>query len=473
MTLENIPSLLLVEDDPTLALTYESYLKSESYNVTTIDTGKAALAYLAAFRPIAVILDIHLPDMHDFQILRHIRKAYPQTPVVVITADSNPEMALGAIKEGAFDFIAKPFTKARLIVTLHKVLEHVALEREVREWRQCLGSSPYQGFIGNAPSMLAVYRIIDSVAASKASVFIIGESGTGKELAAQAIHKISPRHLAPFVAINCGAIPEHLMESTLFGHIKGAFTGAVADSLGATRKADGGTLFLDEIGELAPDLQVKLLRFLQSGEATPVGSDTTYHLDVRIIAATNRAPQEEIENGRLREDLFYRLHVVPLEMPPLRDRDEDILLLAEHFLLKLNAEEERDFVAFDPEVLSLFRKYDWPGNVRELENLIRSLVVLYRGPYVTPDMLPEKFLEKTRAPESSTSGNNTGSSGDGPKPTDDVVKPLWLSEKESILKALAFTNQDVAKAAALLEVSPSTLYRKLQAWNASDRKDGK
>jgi two-component system repressor protein LuxO len=461
---ETLPNILLVEDDPTLALTYEEYLRAEPYQVMTVATGKEALNVLAAFKPAAVVLDLHLPDMHDFQILKHLRKAYPKTPVIVITADSTPEIALEAMREGAFDFVAKPFSKARLIVTLNNALERVALEQEVLEWRRCLGSSPYRGFIGNAPSMLAVYRIIDSVAASKASVFITGESGTGKELAAHALHNASQRHLNPFVAINCGAIPATLMESTLFGHVKGAFTGTVADAQGAARRADGGTLFLDEVAELTPELQVKLLRFLQTGEMTPVGSNATIHVDVRIIAATNRKPQDEIKDGRLREDLFYRLHVVPLEMPPLRERDDDILLLADHFLTKYNAEEGKDFMAFTPEVFRVLRDYDWPGNVRELENVVRSIVVMYHGPYVGLDMLPEKLMARKTATGAPVSGPSSSASETQP-----TIQPLWRVEKEAILDALEVTHQDVAKAAALLEVSPSTLYRKLQAWKAAEK----
>lgn len=454
MSNSSVPSILLVEDDPVSAELYEAALRRENYFVVSAATGTEASSCLRQFRPAAMILDLHLPDANGIDILRESRATYPQMPVIVVTGDTSPQAALAAISEGACDFIQKPFSSARLTVTLRNALERVALEREVVEWRQALGQSNCHGFVGQSPAMLAVYRIIDSVAASKASVFITGESGTGKELAAQALHKGSPRRAKPFIAINCGAIPRELLESTLFGHMKGSFTGATADHVGAAKAADGGTLFLDEIGELPLDLQVKLLRFLQTGEIMPVGSNKAESVDVRIIAATNRKPREEVEQGRLREDLFYRLHVVPLEMPPLRERDDDVLLLSEHFLRLFSAEENKHFTALDPEVASLFRRYDWPGNVRQLENVLRAVVVMHEGSVVKPSMLPDSLQSSPLPARKITT-----------TPRETVpIKPLWLVEKEAILQALAYTMQDVSRAAAYLEVSPSTLYRKLQAW---------
>lgn len=467
MTFAPPQTILIVEDAISLAKTYEEYLQRENYNVITEYTGKSALACLNEFRPSAVILDLHLPDINGLEILRQTHAVHPNLPIIVVTADTSPKAAIAAMNEGAFDFILKPFSAARLTVTLRNALERLALEKELLEWRQVLGQNNYHGFIGQSGPMLAVYRVIESVAVSKASVFITGESGTGKDMAAQALHAASPRRANPFIAINCGAIPHDLLESTLFGHVKGAFTGAVSDHSGAAKNANGGTLFLDEVGEMPLELQVKLLRFLQTGEITPVGSTKTETVDVRIVAATNRNPQEDVKTGRLREDLYYRLHVVPLEMPPLRDRDDDILQLADYFLQKFCNEEGKMFTTFAPEVVQLFRRYDWPGNVRQLENVMRTIIVLHEGTVVLPAMLPEKLQQLSDINTNLTPKSLEPSAGKDLRTYS--VRPLWQVEKETILHTLNLTQQDVAKAAILLEVSPSTLYRKLQAWKTEAR----
>ena len=454
-------SILLVEDTLPLAQMYEGFLCAEGYGVTAKTMGLDAIAWLKEEKPAAVVLDLHLPDIHGLEVLEQAKKLYPELPIIVVTVNNSIDVAVEAMQRGAHDYIVKPFSSARLMATLRNALQHKALAREVAEWRQAVGCDHFHHFIGRSPPMQAVYRAIDAVAASKASVFLLGENGTGKEMAAQALHQAGPRRSKPFMAINCAAIPRELMESALFGHVKGAFTGAVSDFSGAARTAHGGTLFLDEICEMPIEMQTKLLRFVQSGEVMPVGGSRMEMVDVRIIAATNRNPQEEVAARRFREDLFYRLHIVPIEMPPLRDRGDDLDILASHFLARFNAEEGKKFTTLSPEVLALLRRYEWPGNVRQLENVIRNVVVLNAGSIVTQDMLPKdlkEFADKLVLPAANQ--NRVGIVN----VADARVKPLWLIEKSAILLALAEVGQDIPRAAALLEISPSTLYRKLQAW---------
>lgn len=458
------PHILLVEDNLPLAQTYAEYLKGDNATVHKVETGAAALQALASIPFAAAIFDVQLPDMSGIDILRQSRKLHPDLPVIIITAHGSINVAVEAMREGAFDFIVKPFPAARLRVTLKNALEHRALTAEVQQLREVVAPGSFYDFIGASAPMQAVYRTIDAVAASKASVFITGESGTGKELAAQAIHKASPRRAAAFVALNCGAIPRELLESHIFGHIKGSFTGAVSDKIGAGKAADGGTLFLDEIGEMPPELQVKLLRFLQTGEVQQVGSNKTEQVDVRIIAATNRDPLAEVKAGRFREDLYYRLHVVPLALPPLREREDDVLMLALHFLRKYAREEKKSFTALSPAAAAMVCSYAWPGNVRQLENLMRNIVLLHDGTTVMPEMIPETVRAEMGSPAIAALAMPQRLASDGSDTGTATILPLWQVEKTAIMTALTATNQDVARAAAMLEVSPSTLYRKLQSW---------
>ncbi|HEU0117241.1 MAG TPA: sigma-54 dependent transcriptional regulator [Alphaproteobacteria bacterium] len=453
-------TILLVEDTAPLARIYEDYLRQDRYDVIVAEDGHSALNILSKSPPAGIVLDLLLPDINGLEVLEQSRHQYPEIPVVVATINNSIDVAVEAMKRGAYDFIVKPFPAARLTITLRNALERKQLTSEVAEWRQMVGQEKFQNFVGQSGVMQAVYRSIDAVAPSKASVFLLGENGTGKELAAQSIHNAGPRRSKPFIAVNCAAIPHDLIETTLFGHIKGAFTGAISDQPGAAMQAHCGTLFLDEICEMPIDMQAKLLRFAQSGEVTAVGSSRTEFADVRIIAATNRDPLIEIESRRLREDLYYRLHVLPIEMPALRDRDEDVLMLAQHFLARFNVEEGKHFTGFSPDVLRLFRRYDWPGNVRQLENVIRNVVVLNEGSMVTERMLPhnlQRFVQESKPKEIHDLVLVDFKSSDS-------VKPLWIAEKEAIMHALEFTRHDITQAAALLEVSPSTLYRKLQLW---------
>jgi len=458
--------ILLVEDTLPLAKLYEAYLTDAGYTVATEMTGLGAITWLKEQAPAAIVLDLLLPDVNGLEVLDQARKLYPHLPVIVATINNSVDVAVEAMRRGAYDFIVKPFPAARLTTTLVNALDHKALSSEVHEWRQAVGQEKFHNFIGRSPLMQAVYRTLDAVAPSKASVFLLGENGTGKEMAARALHDASPRRDKPFIAINCAAIPRDLMESTLFGHRKGAFTGAVSDYAGAAKSAKDGTLFLDEICEMPIEMQTKLLRFVQTGEVTPVGDARAECIDVRIVAATNRDVREEVARGRFREDLYYRLHVVPIEMPPLHERGEDIAMLAAHFLARFNAEEGKNFTSLSPEVAALFRRYEWPGNVRQMENVLRYMVVLNDGPLLTEAMLPKDLQEFVA--DSAIPAANQNRTRNVTPPVTGPVKPLWLVEKESIMQALDHVGQDIPRAAALLEVSPSTLYRKLQAWKTTD-----
>jgi two-component system repressor protein LuxO len=449
--------LLLVEDTLSLAALYREFLREERHAIDHAPTLAEARRMLDATPPDAVLLDLRLPDGDGLGLLAEIRARPAPPPVVVMTAHGSVATAVAAMRAGAADFLVKPFAAERLVVTLSNVLERAALRREVATLQAGAPRGGFAGFIGAAPAMQAVYRIIENAAASRATVFVTGESGTGKELAAEAVHALSPRAAGPFVPLNCAAIPRDLIESEIFGHVRGAFTGAVADRPGAARAADGGTLFLDEICEMDLALQGKLLRFIQTGTFVPVGASRAVTTDVRFVCATNRDPLAEVQAGRFREDLYYRLHVVPVALPPLRERGEDVLLLAEAFLARFAAEEGKRFARFAPDAAALLRSHRWPGNVRELENAIRTAVVLHDGEAVTPAMLPVTVHGGAAAAPSAAAA---------PRPADPArrIRPLAEVEREAIEAAIRLCAGNVPKAAAFLGVSPSTLYRKREAW---------
>jgi len=461
------PLILLVEDTLSLAAIYREYLKDEPFEVKAVATGKDARASIAASPPDLVLLDLKLPDMEGEEILRWITSEGFPTSVIIITAHGSVDIAVDMIRQGAIDFLEKPFDANRLCTTDRNTLKHTRLTQLVDDLQLGLDRTSFHKFIGNSLPMQTVYRIIDAASPSKATVFITGESGTGKEVCAEAIHSEGPRSTQPFIAINCGAIPNDLMESEIFGHTKGAFTGASADRMGAAAMADKGTLFLDEIGEMDIDLQTKLLRFIQTGTFQKVGSSKTESVDIRFICATNKDPLAEVAAGRFREDLYYRLHVIPIHLPPLRDRDQDILELANHFLLKFSEEEIKDFKSFSPEVEVILASYEWPGNVRQLQNVIRNIVVLHNHPEVLKEHLPppidtalseievaSRTQDNIRAVQVTENHLSTG------------VRALAEIEKETIERAINLCNGNVPKAAALLEVSPSTIYRKKQSWDS-------
>lgn len=481
MPTDTRPNVLLIEDSPSNAMVYQSYLQSD-YQVKVAYTGAEAMEYLARHEFDVLVTDVRLPDMSGLSILDSVKKHSPSLPVIVITAHGSVDMVVDAMQRGASDFISKPFDKARLAVTLTNLLKKHQLEEVVQQYEKVYRREQFHRMIGGSLPMQNIYRIVESAAKSNASVFITGESGTGKELCSEALHWESPRADGAFIALNCAAIPRDLIESEIFGHVKGAFTGASSSREGAALKANGGTLFLDEIGEMPLDLQSKLLRLIQSGTFTPVGSSKELKVDVRFICATNRDPLTEVREGRFREDLYYRLHVIPIHMPALRERDKDIMLIANTLLLQYSKDEAKDFENFSEDVEAFFKKYEWAGNVRELSNVIRNVVVLNEGKTVEMSMLPN-LVDTQRGRSGQPSLTNVGerdsagmislSAAAGlsePEPpasthSSPQIRPLWIEEKHIIENAIAKCDGNVPRAAAFLEISASTIYRKKQQWD--------
>lgn len=485
---------LLVEDSMSLGALYTEYLRSEGAKVTHVNHGEDALTELAQWQPDLLVLDIKLPDMSGMDILQKVQSSYPGITVIMITAHGTIDLAVESMKSGAFDFLVKPFDAKRLSITVRNALKQRQLVNLVERYEQSLPKENYMGFVGESLAMQTVYKTIDCVANSKASVFIVGESGTGKEVCAQAIHNAGNRSEKPFVALNCASIPKDLIESEIFGHTKGAFTGAVANREGAASRANRGTLFLDEICEMDLELQSKLLRFIQTGVFQRVGGTKEEKVDVRFVSATNRVPWEEVKEGRFREDLFYRLHVIPIELPPLRVRGKDVLLLANKLLKEYNREEGKQFKSFTTEAKKLLQSHDWPGNVRQLQNVIRQVVVLNSSDIVEASMLPSLFksdpscnqapnkpviasvnqasvLDNHESPaideQAGSESLHFGDSGTNKPETGEpeAIIPLWLSEKQTIEAAIEQCDGNVPKAAALLDISASTIYRKRQGWD--------
>jgi DNA-binding NtrC family response regulator len=451
--------LLLVEDSPSILRLYHEVLKQLDIELAEAETGARAHAELRERAPDVVLLDLELPDCNGVEILRAIKKRGLPAAVIVVTAHGSVKVAVEAMREGAYDFIVKPFAPDRLLVTVKNALERRQLET-LAAAGDIAKSGRFCDLLGASLPMRAVYNVIESTARSRATVFVTGESGTGKELCAQAIHRLSPRRDGPFVAVNCGAIPRELMESEMFGHVRGAFTGAATTREGAIARARGGTVFLDEICEMDQALQVKLLRVLQSDEFTKVGGSEVERADVRYVCATNRDPWSEVRAGRFREDLYYRLHVVPCAMPPLRERAGDVLLLARHFLALYAAEEAKSFSDFAPDAVEVLTRYAWPGNIRELQNALRNVVLFHNGPLVTEAMLARLDAARPAAAASPPALRLASES-----PRAGVVKPLWVVEKEAIERALLACGGNVPRAAALLEVNPSTIYRRKAEWD--------
>jgi DNA-binding NtrC family response regulator len=426
------PRLLLVEDAAVLARTYIQYLADEPYLVQHAATGREAMAVIGRDPPDLIVLDLVLPDMDGLDILRHVTREKMPSATVVVTAHGSVETAVDAMQAGAADFLAKPITADRLKVTLRNMLERKRLADIVQTYRE-QDRERFQGFVGASLAMQAVYRMVESAAQSKATVFITGESGTGKEICAEAIRNMGPRAEKPFIALNCAAIPRDLMESEIFGHVKGAFTGANQARDGAATLADGGTLMLDE------------------------------------ICATNRDPLEEVKAGRFREDLYYRLHVIPIHLPPLRSRENDVLAIGLHFLERYGAREGKAFRSFAPEVEAAFLAYDWPGNVRQLQNVIQNVVVLHQGETVTREMLPPP-LRTLQAPAIVAPALAAPAAPEAPPRTGDIqelarrIRPLAEVEREAIESAVALCGGNVRTAAALLGIAPQTIYRKRLQW---------
>jgi two-component system NtrC family response regulator len=439
-------SILLIDDDDSLRRVMEFSLAEAGYKVRTAANGEEGLDIFSKEAFDAVITDITMPGMNGMEVLAKVRQRDDRVPVVVITAYGTIESAVDAMKQGAFDYITKPFNRDELRITLEKALRMRRLERENAELRTAVRDRyQFDAIIGESETIREVLDLAGRVASSDASVIITGESGTGKELLAKGIHYNSPRAEAPFVAVNCAAIPENLIESELFGHVKGSFTGAVKDREGKFELAEGGTLFLDEIGELRVDLQAKILRALQERQVDRVGGRQPVPVDVRIIAATNKDIERAVKEGSFREDLYYRLSVITLQMPALRERREDIPVLVEHFLNKFNP---GGAVRLGPDALPLLTAYGWPGNVRELENVIQRASVLKRGDTITASELPDKLKTEKMSVEHIILNLPDGGIS------------LEELEKSLIVKALEKHKGNQTRAAEYLGITrPTLIYR--------------
>jgi DNA-binding NtrC family response regulator len=459
----NKSKLLLVEDSHALAKVYMEYLKGLPVDISHVTEGRAGLDYIVREAPSVILLDLNLPDINGIELMSELEQLDQKPGIIVITAHGSVDMAVTAMRAGALDFLQKPFDAERLRVTVRNALEKQNLSNLVQQYENSFDRKGFHGFVGSSIPMQAIYRIIESAASSRASVFITGESGSGKEVCAEAIHSEGVRRKKPFIALNCAAIPRELMESEIFGHVKGAFTGAAGERQGAASLADGGSLFLDEIGEMDLALQSKLLRFVQTGTFQKVGGNEIEKVDVRFISATNRDPLEMVQLGSFREDLYYRLHVIPIHLPSLRECGDDIMMIAEKYLHDFAEEEQKSFQKFSPQAAETLKNYQWPGNVRQLQNVIRNIVVLQNGDVVTEEMLPDLMHSGSFAlppQEERISPTQTTPNADGDK----QIQPLWQVERDAIENAIARCDGNIPRAAALLEISPSTIYRKRPGW---------
>ena len=447
-------TILVVDDERSMRDLLAIMLKREGYEVTTADGGEAALAALKGTGFDLVITDLRMRGMDGLGVLRAAKELDPQAVVLVVTAFASTETAVEAMKLGAYDYITKPFKLEEIRLIIAKALERKRLHEENAALkRQLRRERGFENFVGKSRVMLEIFETIRKTADSTSTVMITGESGTGKELVAQAIHHESPHRNGPFISVNCGAIPEGLMESELFGHVKGAFTGAVASTIGLFSAAQGGTLFLDEITEVTPTVQVKLLRAIQEREVRRVGDTRDVRVDVRLIAASNRDLPKAVAEGALREDLFYRLNVIPIHVPPLRDRREDIPILVTHFLKKICGEMSKPVPIVTPEALALLERYHWPGNIRELENVIERAIVLGGGATLGVEALPPDLAVPRESSDVPLQLPESGL---------DLEATLERIEQRYIEQALARTGGVQTRAAELLGISFRQFRYKLQ-----------
>ena len=447
------PTVLIIDDESGILDTLRILLKKEGFEVTTAQGGKAGLEQIRLGTHDIILTDVRMPQVSGLDILQGAREQDPMTPVILMTAQASLQTAIGAVNAGAFYYIQKPFANDELIAILRRACDYRAVKVENKHLKQEIRRKDKNGVtrpIGKSRRFLETLKLAEQVAPTDSTVLIQGESGTGKEVIANYIHNLSNRTSGPFLSINCGALPENLLESELFGHVKGSFTGAVRDKQGLFAAARGGSFFLDEVGEMTPALQIKLLRVLQEREAIPVGATEAIPVDVRIIAATNRDLEEECRRGAFRSDLFYRLNVIPMQLPPLRDRREDVLPLMESFLQVLAQDHGIEPKALSSEALDAVMVYDWPGNVRELENALEHAVVLTKGPVIEPSALPERITKRRKEPlVAERSFQN---------PTLDVI------ERAYIMWVLQVEGGNKTRAAEILGIDPSTLYRKLSRY---------
>lgn len=440
--------ILVIDDDTSLRRVLEYNLQEEGYDVQAASSGEEGLYLFGKSRPDLVITDMKMSGMDGLMVLKSVKELSPETLVIIITAFGTVDVAVEAMKSGAFDYITKPFNREALKLTVAKALRFSGLTEENRRLKSELSDkTDFRTIIGSSKEMEKVFDVIRKVADTEAAVLITGESGTGKELVARSIHANSSRREAPFVAINCAAIPRDLLESELFGHVKGAFTGAVKDKSGKFQLAEGGTLFLDEVGELPVELQPKLLRALQEKEVEPVGGTKVQKLDVRIVSATNLNIDKALADGTFREDLYYRLSVIPIHLPPLRERRKDIPLLIRYFCAKHGS----DKVNFDKDALETLVMYPWPGNVRELENTVERLLIMRNGDVISRVDLPDKYLENSAA-------------GSAIVKLPDDGYPLEQLEREVVVMALERNGWNQTAAARFLRVPRHTLIYRMEKY---------
>jgi len=445
--------VLIADDDVSHAEALADGLEMDGYRCRNVHSGREALARLSEESFDAVLTDLVMPDLSGIEVLQEARRLQPDAVVLLVTGHESVKTAVDALRHGAADYLTKPVDLGELRARLARAVEGGRLRRDHLELqRQIDKRFGFEGILGNSPRMRRVFEILGQVSGTNATVLVTGESGTGKELVARAIHQNSPRAQEHFVAVNCAALSEDLIESELFGHVKGAFTGAVAAKEGRIVYADGGTLFLDEVGDMAPATQAKLLRVLETREVQPVGGNQLQKVDIRLIAATNRDLKERVREGAFREDLFYRLQVVTVEMPPLRERKGDIPLLIDHFVSELSAHHGRAVRGIAPEARTALNRYDWPGNVRELRNTIESMVLLARGGILTLEDVPDPI----RASEA-----GAGSHGG---PHDFVGRSLAEVERDLVRENLKAFGGNREKTARVLGIGERTLYRKIKEY---------
>ena len=437
--------VLIVDDEAIIRESLRDWLSDVGHQVLTAENGPQALEIIEREKPGIAFVDLVMPGMDGIELLKRTKEISPSIDVVIITAYGSVPTAINAMREGAYDYIEKPFCPERAELLVDKLVEHQRLIEENISLHQKLEERyQFENIIAKSSKMRQVIEVIKVVAKSNATVLITGESGTGKELIAQALHSQSYRKEKPFVAVSCAALPESLLESELFGHEKGAFTGAHAQRKGKFEVANRGSLFMDEIGEMSANIQVHLLRVLEEKEFTRVGGNEPIKVDVRVISATNKDMKKAVANGQFREDLYYRLNVVPVELPPLRERKEDIPLLAQHFLKKFAVENQKEIIGFSPETTDFLLKYEWPGNVRELENAIERAVILTKNSYIeATDLAQENLLMAHSAPSG---------------------RSLKEVERERILNVLNETSGNRSKTARILGISRATLYNKIREY---------
>jgi len=452
--------ILVVDDEESIREFLEIMLKKEGYEVTIAEDGLKAKEVLAKKSFDMVISDMQMPNMTGIELLKHVKESYPDVVFMMITAFGTTETAVDAMKMGAYDYVTKPFKIDEVRMNIANALRSKNLETEVRVLKKELVKEySFQNMIGNSPAMHSIFDLVKRVSQAPTNVLITGESGTGKEVVAKAIHYNGPLKDRPFVTINCGAIPENLMESEMFGHKKGSFTGAIVDKSGLFEVADGGTLFLDEVGELPVSIQVKLLRAIQERVIRRVGAVDDIKIEVRIIAATNRNLEEMVSKGTFRQDLFYRLNVIGIRTPSLRERQDDIPLLANHFLRKYNEKLNKSISMISTEAMEILKKYNYPGNVRELENMIERTVALEGGSTILPESLPP--MVNTTGGRKMASSNEIEIGDDGL----DLDKVMGQIEKELLVKAIHGAGGIKKKAAKLLHISFRSMRYRIEKYN--------